>query len=418
MNSRERIKATLNHIEPDRIPVDFGSTAISGMHCRAVEALRNYYGLEKRPVKICDVYQMLGQIDDDLAEIIGVDVIPIGGNRDIFGLDVSEFREQCTPWGQTVLVPSDFDMTPDKNGNVYVYPKGDKRFRASGVMPDGCYFINAIERTDTFDESSLRPEDNTEEYNLITDAEIESIRAKIETLSDSGKGIVASFGGMGLGDVAFIPGMSLEDPKGIRTVSEWYMSTLLRPDFISAVFEKQVEIAIHNYSKIWDAIGNKVDVIVVCGADFGTQESQFCSEETFRKLWLPHYKKFNDWIHSHTTWKTFKHSCGAIRPLIPAIIDSGFDILNPIQINAKDMETQELKKEFGADLVFWGGGIDTQKILPFSSREEIRAHILRQCEILGKDGGFVFNSVHNIQANVPTENLVAMIDTLNELKKR
>ena len=154
-----------------------------------------------------------------------------------------------------------------------------------------------------------------------------------------------------------------------------------------------------------------------CGTDFGTQDSQFCSLDTFRELWLPYYQRMNNWIHEHTTWKIFKHSCGAVLPIIPGFIEAGFDILNPIQISAKAMDIQVLKQEFGKELVFWGGGIDTQRILPIATPDEVRTHVLHQCEILGKDGGFVFNAVHNIQANVPIENVVAMIETLKELRK-
>ena len=120
----------------------------------------------------------------------------------------------------------------------------------------------------------------------------------------------------------------------------------------------------------------------------------------------------NDWIHSHTTWKGFKHSCGAIVPFLPVLIEAGFDIINPVQINAKGMDSKMLKKEFGKDLTFWGGGIDTQRVLPFGTPDEVRRQVLEQCEIFGRDGGFVFNTVHNIQANVPVENVVAMLDAL------
>lgn len=147
------------------------------------------------------------------------------------------------------------------------------------------------------------------------------------------------------------------------------------------------------------------DVVAV---DFGTQDSQFCSPETYKELWMPHYKRMNDWIHKNTTWKVFKHSCGAIIPILPGLIESGCDIINPVQINARNMDSVRLKEEFGKQVTFWGGGIDTQKILPDATPEEVRAHVFRQCDILGKDGGFVFNAVHNIQANAPVDNVVVM----------
>jgi uroporphyrinogen-III decarboxylase len=129
---------------------------------------------------------------------------------------------------------------------------------------------------------------------------------------------------------------------------------------------------------------------------------------------MPYYKKVNDWVHQNTEWKTFKHSCGSVRSLLPAMIESGFDIINPVQCSAANMDPVELKQEFGKQLVFWGGGVDTQKTLAFGKPEEVRQEVLKRCEIFGRDGGFVFNAIHNVQANTPLENIVAMIEALRE----
>lgn len=410
------MRSALNHRNTGSVPVDFGATAVTGIHCRIVEALRNYYGLEPRPVKIVDAFQMLGEVDAELAEKIGVDCIGIGGPKDIFDLDVTRMREQTTPWGQLVLVPEAMDLTPDAQGNVYVYAGGDKSYPPSAVMPKGCYFINAIERQHPIDEEQLNPEDNVEEFGLLTEGDLAYYRSETDKAYQTGRAVVASFGGTALGDVAFVPGMGLKQPKGIRSVVEWYMSTAMRQDYLHQVFEKEIDIAIANYEKLWVALGDKIEVVLTCGTDFGSQESQFCSIDTFRELWLPHYRRMNDWIHQHTTWKIFKHSCGAIIPILPGLIEAGFDIINPVQINAKDMDSRRLKEEFGSRLTFWGGGVDTQKILPFGTPDEIRRHVKEQCEILGRDGGFVFNAVHNIQANVPVENVVAMFDALKDFR--
>lgn len=414
--SRDKVRSALNHRNTGSVPVDFGATAVTGIHCRIVEALRNYYGLEPRPVKIVDAFQMLGEVDAELAEKIGVDCIGIGGPKDIFDLDVTRMREQTTPWGQLVLVPEAMDLTPDAQGDVYVYAGGDRSYPPSAVMPKGCYFINAIERQHPIDEEQLNPEDNVEEFGLLTEGDLAYYRSETDKAYQTGRAVVASFGGTALGDVAFVPGMGLKQPKGIRSVVEWYMSTAMRQDYLHQVFEKEIDIAIANYEKLWVALGDKIEVVLTCGTDFGSQESQFCSIDTFRELWLPHYRRMNDWIHQHTTWKIFKHSCGAIIPILPGLIEAGFDIINPVQINAKDMDSRRLKEEFGSRLTFWGGGVDTQKILPFGTPDEIRRHVKEQCEILGRDGGFVFNAVHNIQANVPVENVVAMFDALKDFR--
>ena len=396
-NSKERVWNALNHRGGTPVPVDFGATTVTGIHCRIVEQLRKYYGLADKPVRIVDPFQMLGEVDEELQERMGVDLVPLFGRKNMFGIDESEVHEQITPWGQKVLIAKGIDMTPDAEGDVYIYPEGDRSVSPSAVMPEGCYFINAIERQQPIDEALLSYQDNLEEYALLNESDLAYWKQAAGKAAATGKAVVAGFGGTALGDVAFIPAMGLKHPKGIRSVAEWYMSTLIRPDL--------------------NTVGDQVDVVFTCGTDFGTQDSQFCSEEVFRELWLPYYKRLNDWIHTHTTWKIFKHSCGAVLPLIPAMIDSGFDILNPVQINAKDMDSKVLKEQFGDQLVFWGGGIDTQRVLAFGTKEEVRRQVMEQCEILGKDGGFVFNTVHNIQANVPVENVITMIETLNEIRR-
>lgn len=416
-NSKERVWNALNHRGGTPVSVDFGATTVTGIHCRIVEQLRKYYGLADKPVRIVDPFQMLGEVDEELQERMGVDLVPLFGQKNMFGIDESEVHEQVTPWGQKVLIAKGIDMIPDAEGDVYIYPEGDRSVSPSAVMPEGCYFINAIERQQPIDEALLSYQDNLEEYALLNESDLAYWKQAAGKAAATGKAVVAGFGGTALGDVAFIPAMGLKHPKGIRSVAEWYMSTLIRPDFVHALFEHQTDLAIRNYEMLWNTVGDQVDVVFTCGTDFGTQDSQFCSEEVFRELWLPYYKRLNDWIHTHTTWKIFKHSCGAVLPLIPAMIDSGFDILNPVQINAKDMDSKVLKEQFGDQLVFWGGGIDTQRVLAFGTKEEVRRQVMEQCEILGKDGGFVFNTVHNIQANVPVENVITMIETLNEIRR-
>lgn len=419
MNSREKVELALEHKSTGTIPVDFGSTAITGIHCLLLEKLRDYYKLPSHPIKIIDTFQMLGEVEQDMADLLGIDCVGVFGRNDIFNHDTSVVHEQITPWGQKVIVPKDMEMDKDKNGDIYVYASGDKGFPPSAIMPDGCYFINAIERQEPIDDSKLSPKDNLEEYGVMGERDLEYWKSKIERMySETSKAIIASFGGTALGDVAFIPGMGLKKPRGIRSVAEWYMSTVIRQDYINSMFEQQIDLAIDNYKKLWDKVGDKVTAVVICGTDFGSQDSQFCSPETFRELWLPHYKRLNDWIHKNTSWKTFKHSCGAIVPILPGLIEAGFDIINPVQINAKGMDSKFLKSEFGKDLVFWGGGVDTQRVLAFGTPDEVRRQVYQQCEILGEGGGFIFNAVHNIQANVPVENVIAMFETLKEINGR
>jgi hypothetical protein len=415
--SKQRVKDALNHRTPDFVPVDFGATSVTGIHCRVVEALREYYGLEKRPVRVIEPYQMLGEIDSELQDIIGVDCVPVFGPTNMFNIDETRLHEQVTPWGQTVVIAEDIDLSTDANGDVYIYACGNRSFPPCAKMPDKGYFIDAIERQTAVDDSVLNTADNLEEFGDISETDLKFFTNAVNRAAATDKAIVASFGGTALGDIAFVPGIGLSAPKGIRSISEWYMSTVIRQDYVYEVFEKQIDIALRNYARLWDAVGDKVDVVFTCGTDFGTQNSQFCSPDTFNELWLPHYKRLNDWIHKHTTWKIFKHSCGSMIPILPCLIEAGFDIFNPVQINAKDMDSQYLKDAFGDKLTFWGGGIDTQIVLPNAKPEEVRTHVLKQCEIFGKNGGFVFNAIHNIQANAPIENVVALLETLREIRR-
>lgn len=418
MNGKERIRIVLNHKEADKIAVDFGSTNVSGIHCKPMEALRKYYGLDDHPVYVYEPGQMLGLMEDDLAEALGIDTKGCFSRSNRFGMPNTGWKEYRMPWGQVVMLPSSLaDTLVEKDGTLYAYPMGDTSVLPSGSMPQYGYFFNYLERPEgEIDDDNLNVQDNLEEYGYIDEAGLDYWEDLVDEADQTGRAVVASFGGTGLGDVAHIPGAALKHPKGIRTVADWYMSTVIRQDYIHEMFDRQTAIAVSNLEKIFARVGNKVDVVNICGADFGTQNSQFCSVETFRTLYMPYYQRVNDWIHSHTTWKTFKHSCGAVLPLVDSFIDAGFDILNPIQISAKDMDPKTLKARFGDRITFWGGGVNTQKTLAFGKPEEVREEVKRLCDIFCEGGGFVFNSVHNIQANVPVGNLAALFDTLKEIR--
>lgn len=415
MNSKERVITSLNHQQPDRIAVDFGATPVTGIHVLAIENLRKYYGLEQKPIRVIEPYQMLGEIDAELMDILGVDVIGLSPSNNMFGIkNHGELKEFKTFWGQTVLLPKDFNTTLDDNGDLLIYPEGDTSVPPSGKMPKTSYFFDAVIRQEPIDEGSLNVEDNLEEFNPISNEDLLYWKNEIEKISGTDKAVIANMGGTAFGDIALVPGLNVKNPKGIRDISEWYMSVIMRPDYIHGIFEKQSDIALENLKKFYATVGNSIDAIFICGTDFGTQDSQFCGVDTLEEMYLPYYKKLNDWIHSNTNWKTFKHSCGAIEPFINSFIDAGFDILNPVQINAKGMDPQHLKDTYGKKITFWGGGVDTQKVLSFGSPDDVKKQVYAECEILSKGGGFVFNTVHNIQANVPIENLVAMLDTIEK----
>jgi hypothetical protein len=414
MTSKERLQAVLNHTQADKIVVDFGSTPTTGIHVLAVENLRRYYGLDEKPVKVTEPFQMLGEVEADLQEALEIDVIGISPQNNMFGFANEDWKEFRTFWGQTVLVPGKFNTSYDRDGSLLLYPQGNTVVPPSGRMPESSYFFDAIIRQQPIDDNALNPDDNLEEFGFVSEADLVYWDQQVKEASKTGKGIIANFGGTAVGDIGLVPGTGLLQSKGIRDVADWYMSILMRRDYVMEVFEKQTDIAVRNLGKIFKVVGNAVDAVFICGNDFGTQNSQFCSKEDFEEVYAPFYRKMNDWIHSNTQWKTFKHSCGAVEPLIDNLIGAGFDILNPVQFNATGMDSKHLKEKYGDRLVFWGGGVDTQKVLAFGTTDDVRKQVNEQCKILGKNGGFVFNTVHNIQANVPVENLAAMIETLKK----
>ena len=415
MTSKQRIIAALKHQQPDRIPVDFGGTAVTGIHAKIVAGLRDHYGIAKQPVKVHEPYQMLGYIEEDLKQALGVDVEGVYPEETMFGFP----NERWKPWqlndGLEVLVSEQFTTTKEANGDTLIYPKGDLSAPASGRMPKGGFFFDSIIRQDPIDEEKLDPRDNMEEFSAISDGTLDYFERETMAKARTGRAVIATFGGLAFGDIALVPAPFLKHPKGIRDIEEWYVSTLTRQPYIREIFENQCSVAIENLAKIKTRVGDLVDAAFVCGTDFGTQWSTFCSVETYKSLYHPYYKRINDWIHINTTWKTFKHSCGSVISLIPSFIDSGFDILNPVQCSAAGMDPEQLKKEFGRDIVFWGGGVDTQKTLMFGSADDVRKEVMHRCDIFGKRGGFVFNAVHNIQGNVPLKNVVAMFEALKEV---
>lgn len=417
MNSRQRVEAALNHRQPDHVPLDLGATPVSGMHVSSVYKLRQALKLDPpgAPVKVTEPYQMLGEIAPDLQDALGVDTVPLGGPRTMFGFKNEGWRPWTTFDGTPALVPSGFNTVPEPNGDILVYPEDDRTAPPSGRMPKGGFYFDSIVRQPPIDDEKLNVEDNLEEFGPISDEMLQYYACESDRLwRESDRAIVANFGGTAFGDIALVPAPWLKNPKGIRDIAEWYISTVSRFDYCYELFRRQCDIGLANLAKVHDVVGDRVSVVFVTGTDFGTQSGPFISPNAYRKLYQPFHRRVNDWVHTHTNWKTFMHSCGAITALLPDIIDAGFDIINPVQCSATGMDPQMLKDKFGDRITFWGGGIDTQKTLPFGSPDEIRQQARERISIFGRDGGFVFNTVHNVQAATPAENLMALYETVRE----
>ncbi|MGQ9729988.1 MAG: uroporphyrinogen decarboxylase family protein [Candidatus Zipacnadales bacterium] len=417
MTSRERILKALHHQEPDRVPIDLGSTAVTGIAASTLSKLRVALGLDQPGdrVKVVEPYQMLGEVTDDLRDALGIDTVGLTGLTTLFGFENRDWK----PWelfdGTPVLVPGSFNTELNPDGSLYMYPQGDKHAPPSGKMPAGGYYFDSLIRQEPIDERHLDPQDNLQEFQPISDRELEHFTSEAKRLyEDTKRAIVANFGGTGFGDIALVPAPWLKRPKGIRDVEEWYISTVIRREYVLKVFEGQCEIALANLQRISKGVGNRVAVVMLTGTDFGTQRGPFISLQTYRELYKPFHKALNDWVHQHTAWKTFIHTCGGVEPLINDFIDAGFDIMNPVQCSAEGMDPVHLKRTYGDRLVFWGAGVDTQRTLPFGTPEEVRREVRERVEILAPGGGFVFNPIHNIQPNTPIQNLEAMFAALQE----
>ena len=417
MISRERVALALNHEEPDRVPLDLGGSPVTGMHVSSVYLLRQALELDQpgTPVKVVEPYQMLGEIEPDLIEALGLDVVPLQGPMTLFGFKNENWKRWTLFDGTPVLVPEAFNTKPEPSGDILMYPEGDRSVPPSGRMPNGGFYFDTIVRQPPIDETRLNPEDNLEEFGPISAEGLAYFEREAERLfTETDKAIFANFGGTAFGDIALVPAPWLKHPKGIRDVEEWYISTVARRDYVSDVFEKQCEIGLANLEKIFGAVGNRVSVLFVTGTDFGMQTGPFVSPQTYRKLYQPFHKQVNDWVHQHTAWKTFMHTCGSVVDLLPDIVEAGFDILNPVQCSAKGMDPRQLKASFGDRVVFWGGGVDTQRTLPFGTPEQVRAEVEERMAIFAPGGGFVFNTIHNVQARIPVENLIALYETVRD----
>ncbi|GHU65463.1 methyltransferase [Spirochaetia bacterium] len=418
MTSRERVLAAINHKKPDYTPFDLGGCGQTGINASTLWRLRKAYGLPDHPVKICEPFQMLGEVEFDLLNKVGADVIPLWNPGNLMGLSSRITKAWTLGDGTPVLMPDNFEYDIDKKGDTLVFPQGDRGAPYSLHMPAGGTFFDNIYRSPPVDEDNLTPvEDYKDNYTIASDEDCRYWEHESKRLyEETGFAIMGVKGGMGLGDVAEIPGPFLTNPKGIRDIESWLMAHIIYPDYVKAVFEYETDIALKNLEMYRQAVGDRIQVIWLSGTDFGTQCGLMQSKETFTSLYKPYYKRVNDWVHKNTSWKIFFHTCGAIESLIPELIDCGVDILNPVQISASGMDSALLKKTYGDKIVFWGGGIDTQTILPRGTPEEVRSQALEQLAIFSPDGGFVFAAVHNIVAHVPVENIIAMFEAVREFR--
>lgn len=379
MNSRERILTALNHREPDRIPFDLGSTQVTGIHVVAYARLREYLGLPRVTPMLCDVVQQLALPDDDIIEKLGVDVrglFPLNShNWNIVNRDIGEYWEYVDEWGITHHRPK----------------------------PDGLYY--SLVRCPLSDSSVTQ--DDVRAYRFPSTAD----SARIAGLDELARAYRAQ------GRAVMVKGVLagiFEMAQRVRGMENLLMDMASNESLAGALFDKMLELKLAFWEMALPRLRDVIDVVSEAD-DYGTQVSQLISPRMFRQQIKPRLATLFARIHQLVPHaKIFFHSCGNVRPLLPDFIEIGVDILNPVHITAAGMEPRALKRDFGKDIVFWGGGVDTQDILPHGTPQQVKDDVRRNIDALAPGGGFVFNTVHNIQADVPPQNIVAMWEAVRK----
>jgi uroporphyrinogen decarboxylase len=414
MTSRERVLASINHQEPDRVPIDLGATPSSGISAIAYHNLKQYLGLDFGHTRVYDVVQELAQPEDEIIEMFHVDAIDIGR---AFNTEDSDWYDFQLPKGPMVQYPAWFHPERKPDGTLLAYaPDGTLIAKRPpfATFYDQTYFPYIDGYPDDF--SSLpeempkvlwaglvhSPWDHASEPDFW-----EQLRAKALYLRENTDKALMVVVGCNL----------FEWGTFLRRLDNFLMDLLLQPDNVERLLDALVEIHLGTLEKVCDAVGDVVD-LVRFGDDLGTGNGPFMDPKIYRKLFKPRHKVMLDYVKEHSQMHTYLHSCGSIYRVIPDLIDAGFEVLNPVQINSRDMEPERLKREFGDAVTFWGGGANTRDVLNKATPEEVKDHVTELLEIFMPGGGYVFNTVHNILPDVPPENIVAMFEAVEEYSSR
>ncbi len=406
MTSRERVLEALNHRETDRVPVDFAGHLSSGISAIAYAKLRRRLGLPERPVRVCDPGQQLAIVDDDVLDRFGVDTVELGR---AFALDDTDWADWALPDGSPCQMPA--WSLPERTDGAWVMRDLDGRVISS--MPDGALYFEQTYRPfadGDDDPSRLRDALSRRGYAgmgppgpLAEGKEgAARLREGAERLRNrTDRAIVGVFGGNLLEFGNFMYGMD-----------RFFMLLAGEPRKAHAFLDAVVELHLENLERYLGAAGGSIDVIVF-GDDLGMTTGPLISPAMYREFFKPRHAMLWERAKELAEVKVNLHSCGGIRELLPDLIEAGLDAVNPVQINCKGMDLEGLKRDFGADIVLWGGGCDTSRVLAVGPVSEITGHVRRQVGTGRRGGGFVFQQVHNIQADVPSDHVIAMFDAVN-----
>jgi len=409
VNSRERVLQSMNFVQPDRVAVDLGGHRSSGIQAITYACLRDFLGLPKRPPRVYDMPQQLAVIDDDVMDRFGVDCVELGRG---FNQDEADWREWVLPDGTECLIPH--WVRPIREGNAWVIKASDGTPLAvqkeGMVYFDQVYFplredpvpkldrLDAVLELDMWDAVAAPPgavpRDEGGARYLAEGAR------KLRERTD--RAIIGLFGAP-----LFEGGQQL---FGMET----YLVLLAKePALVERFLDQLMIVYLRRLEFFLKAVGPFIDIILFSD-DYGTQTAPQISPRMFRQYFKPRHQQIWERAKQLAPVKVLLHSCGSIRALMPDMIEAGLDAVNPVQTTATKMDPAQLKADFGRQIVLWGGGCDTQHVLPRATPTETREHVLCNLEILAPGGGFVFQQIHNIQANVPPENIVAMFDAVAE----
>jgi uroporphyrinogen decarboxylase len=375
MKSRDRVWAALNHQEPDRIPIDLGGTIVSSITKTAYSDLKKYLGMPLEDITMLDYVQQLPYVDEDLLQRFGVDFrlvqLPAATAPGLSMFEEGDYYAFIDRWGSKLHMP--------KDGGLY-FDWVDFPVKEASLQ--------ALDRYQW-------PRPDPREFNL--------------KLAEQAKQLYENTDFALVGS-AVIGGGIFEQPARTMGLQNFLMALLTEPKFADRLMEEITDIYIESCNNYLDELGSYLQVFTFWD-DVCTQDGWMIRPDIYRKMIKPKQRRLVEAIKKKTDARLFYHSCGATYDLIPDLIEIGFDILNPVQVSARGMDTKKLKQDFGKDIVFWGGGVDTQRVLPFGKPEEVVEEVKRRMDDLAPGGGFVFAAIHNIQAFVPPENIVAAFDT-------
>lgn len=414
MNSRERILAAIEHREPDAVPIDLGATPSSGISAMAYGKLKQHIGIAGGQTRIYDVVQQLAQPEDVVLDHFGVDVVDIGR---AFNTEDKDWYDITTADGQTAQYPAWFHPVPCDDGSwsarladgveIARMPAGGAFYDQSlfpwldGYPADMAAALPAAMGKVLWAALVHSPWDHAGEEGFWDD-----LRARAVALRESSDRAIMIVCGCNL----------FEWGTFLRRMDNFLMDLFVDETNVERLLDALMESHLATLEKVCAAVGDVCDILRF-GDDLGIDSGPFMPPELYRKLFKPRHTKLCEYVHGNSNMKTFLHSCGSIYKIMPDLIEAGYDVINPVQTNCVDMEPERLKREFGKDICFWGGGCDTRGVLNRATPDEVKAHVRERLEILSPGGGFVFNTIHNILPEVPPENVVAMFEAVAEFNR-